>query len=104
MREALEQLQPVRQHKRAGEEEQARASTSEPEARILKTGPGGYAPNCNVQVLTAAANKVVVDGEATQAAGDQHQLEPALARAAALGAGSAQVIVDGGYGTADHLA
>ena len=104
MQDGLKQLQQIRQRKPAAEQAQARVSLSEPDARIMKTGQGGYAPCYNVQVVTDAANKIVLDVEATQQASDQQQLEPALERMAALGAGAPQVIVDGGYVNANSIA
>lgn len=105
LRQALEELEEIRRHKPAGEREQARASMTEPEARIMKTGQGGYAPSYNVQSVTDAAHKIVVDVEVTQQASDQQQLAPALERLAPLcGQTTPPVIVDGGYVTQDSIA
>ena len=99
LNQALEELQEIRQGKPAREREQARVSLSEPEARVMKNGQGGFAPSYNVQSVVDAANKVVLDVEVAQAASDQQQLKPALERIQAQlpAAGKPKVIVDGGY-------
>ena len=93
---ALEQVQKIRRTKPACEREQARASFSEPEARVMKNGQGGFAPAYNVQSVTDATHKIVVNVEVTTQANDQQQLLAALERMEPLMAGT-QVIVDGGY-------
>jgi transposase len=96
LQQALEEVQKIAATKPAGKREQARASFSEPEARVMKQGDGGFAPAYNVQSVTDAAHKIVVNVEVVAQANDQHQLVPALARVEPLGP-AAQVIVDGGY-------
>jgi transposase len=104
--QALQELQEIRCSKPAGEREQARVSLSEPEARVMKNGQGGFAPSYNVQSVVDGAHKIVLDVEVTQAAGDQQQLRPALERLQAKlpAAENATVIVDGGYLTEYSIA
>jgi transposase len=103
---ALEELQEIRHSKPAEEREQARVSVSEPEARVMKNGQGGFAPSYNVQTVVDGAQKIVLDVEVTQAASDQQQLQPALKRLQAQlpAAEKATVIVDGGYLTEHSIA
>ncbi len=93
-------MQQIRESKPAAEREQARVSLSEPEARVMKNGQGGFAPSYNVQSVVDGAHKIVLDVEVTQAAGDQQQLKPALermqAQRAAAAAEKPTEIVDGG--------
>jgi transposase len=104
--QALEELQEIRQHKPPAEREQARVSLSEPEARVMKNGQGGFAPSYNVQSVVDGAHKIVLDVEVTQAASDQQQLPPALERVRAElpATEKATVIVDGGYLTEHSIA
>lgn len=99
LQQALQELQEIRPGKRADEREQARVSMSEPQARVMKNGQGGFAPSYNVQSVVDAAHTIVVDVEVTQAASDQQQLTPALERMQAQwpAAEKPTVIVDGGY-------
>lgn len=106
LKQALEQLQEIRNSKPAAERGEARVSMSEPEARVMKNGQGGFAPSYNVQSVVDGAHKIVLDVEVTQAASDQQQLQPALERMEAqLASVSAKprVIVDGGYVTGHSI-
>jgi transposase len=96
--QALKELEEIRKTKTSSERGQARASRSEPEARIMKTGDGGFAPSYNVQTTTDAAHKILLDVELTPQASDQQQLQPAIERhRRQQGHAPPQVIVDGGY-------
>jgi transposase len=103
LKQALEELEKIRKDKPAAQHEQARASASEPEARIMKNGQGGFAPAYNVQSVTDAAHKIVVNVEVTAEASDQSQLMPALGRVKPGLPAAVQVLVDGGYLTAQSI-
>src|SRR6476620_9234048 len=59
LEQALEEVQKVRQAKRDNKE-QARASQSDPQARIMKQSDGGSAPSYNVQLSTEASIRIIV--------------------------------------------
>ncbi len=96
---ALEELEKVRATKStAGDRERARASVTDPEARIMKLSDGGFGPAYNVQVSTDATTGMIVDAEPTQSGGDHAELSPAVARIeASLGNKPEQVVADGGF-------
>jgi hypothetical protein len=76
----------------------ARASSTDPEARVMRNGEGGTVPSYNVQLLTDAAHGLIVNVEATTDAVDHHQLAPALERCEqTLGRHPQQVVADGDY-------
>jgi len=76
----------------------ARASSTDPEAHMMRNGEGGTAPSYNVQLLADAAHGLVVNVEGTTDAVDHHQLEPALDRCAqTLGRHPGQIVADGDY-------
>ena len=76
----------------------ARASSTDPEAHVMRNGEGGTVPSYNLQLLTDAAHDLIVNVEATTDAVDHHQLEPALDRCEqTLGRLPAQVVADGDY-------
>ena len=76
----------------------ARASSTDPEAHVMRNGEGGTVPSYNVQVLTDAKHGLVVNVEATTDAIDYRQLEPALERCEErLGEQPQQIIADGDY-------
>jgi hypothetical protein len=70
LEQALEEVQKVRQAKWAPDKEQARASQSDPQARIMKQSDGGYAPSYNEQLSTDAAHKIIVGAKVSQCGSD----------------------------------
>jgi transposase len=80
------------------EGKEARVSTSDPEARVMKQPNGGFAPSYNAQVSTDDASGAVVSVALTQAGNDCEQLLPALDRIkAGYGKLPPEFVADGGY-------
>jgi transposase len=76
----------------------ARASSTDPEAQVMRNGEGGTVPSYNVQLLTDTAHGLIVNVEATTDAVDHHHLAPALERCEqTLGRLPQQVVADGDY-------
>ncbi len=76
----------------------ARASITDPEAHVMRNGEGGTVPSYNVQLLTDAAEGLIVNVDMTTEAVDHHQLAPALERCAeTLGRRPGQIVADGDY-------
>jgi len=76
----------------------ARASTTDPEAHVMRNGEGGTVPSYNVQVVTDTKHGLVVNVEATTDAIDYRQLGAALERCETkVGALPQQVVADGDY-------
>ena len=76
----------------------ARASSTDPEAHGMRNGEGGTVPSYNVQLVTDAAQGLIVNVEATTEAVDHHQLAPAMDRCEqTLGRRPGQVVADGDY-------
>jgi transposase len=93
---ALGQIRQLETERPSGQP--ARASSSDPEARIMKQPEGGFAPAYNVQTTTAAVGKAIVSLEVTQAGNDYEQLTPAIDRLQrTLETKPEQAVVDGGY-------
>ena len=95
---ALRELREVQAVKSDPEKRQkARASTTDPEARIMQQPGGGFGPSYNVQISSDAKADLIVGMGVSQAANDAAELEPAMDRVEAnLGEGPQQVVVDGG--------
>ena len=66
--------------KRGQDKEQARASQTDPQARVMKQSDGGYAPSYNVQVSTEASNRIIVGTEVSQNGSDFVHLVGAVAQ------------------------
>jgi transposase len=63
---------------KAEKNEAARASTTDPEATVMKMPDGGYRPAYNVQFSTACQGQVIVGVEVVTEGTDQGQLPPML--------------------------
>jgi transposase len=104
LEQALEEVQKVRQAKRAADKEQARASQSDPQARIMKQSDGGYAPSYNVQLSTEASHRILVGAGVSQNGSDFVHLPGAVAQVGQnLGHKPAQVVVDGGFTSRENI-
>ena len=57
----------------------ARASSTDPEARVMKMANGGFNPAYNVQLATDADSRMIVGVQVTNSGSDSQQLEPMLA-------------------------
>jgi len=100
---ALEELKKVRESKPDEEKAEARVSTSDPEARVMKNGDGGYAPAYNVQVSTDAKHGIIVDVQAVKAGNDWDQLMPAVERIEERLEVPRQMITDAGYTNHENI-
>jgi transposase len=93
--QAVEQMEVSRSE--ASEKKEPRASSTDPEARVMMGAKGAYGPSYNVQISTDAKAKIIVGVGVTQAATDAEELEPAVERIEAnLGEKPKQMVVDGG--------
>jgi transposase len=103
LEQALEEVQKVRESKRQ-DKEQARASQSDPQSRIMKQSDGGYAPSYNVQLSTEASQRIIVSAAVSQSPTDTHQLIGAVAQIEQnLGAKPAQMVVDAGFTSRENI-
>src|ERR1700675_3183808 len=92
----VERLQQEKKHDR--KEFVARASSTDPDAHVMRNGEGGTVPSYNVQLLTDVTHGLVVNVDATTDAIDYRQLQPALERCErALGQKPKQIVADGDY-------
>jgi hypothetical protein len=90
--QALEQLAQVEEQKKKkpiakkgneSEEQyqkrsEARASSTDSEARVMKMADGGYRPAYNVQFSTATDSQIIVGVDVINIGSDQGQLSPML--------------------------
>jgi transposase len=84
--------------------EQARASTTDAEATVMKMGDGGFRPAYNGQFATDTASQVVVGVEAVSVGTDRGQLAPMVEQVEGrCGHSPEEWLVDGGYPAHDQL-
>jgi len=100
IRQALEQLPQVQAAKRRNGDkpEDARASTTEADARVMKMGDGGLRPAFNVQLATTCEDQVIVGVAVTNAGSDMAQMAPMVEQVIErTGHTPQQWLVDGGF-------
>jgi transposase len=81
--QAIAERQKLEQKKeklRKGAGSQARASTTDPEARTMKMADGGYRPAYNVQFATACESRLIVGVRVTNEGVDSGQMAPMVTR------------------------
>ena len=103
---ALAQLPEVAATKKrnAGKAEEARASTTDPDARVMKMGDGGFRPAVNVQFATTCEDQVIVGMAVVNAGSDMAQLAPMVQQVQErLGQSPALWMVDGGFPAHEQL-
>lgn len=99
VKRALEELQKVRATKYSKKDAaEARASTTDPEARVMKMADGGFRPAYNVQLATDVESRVIVGVEVSNVGSDQGQMTPMLDEIERrIGGKPDEYLVDGGF-------
>ena len=108
--EAMRQCEELQQQREASAKQsgrkvdEARASTTDPEARVMKFPDGGYRPGYNVQFATDTESGVIVGVEVTNAGNDGEQLPPMLDQLKErYERVPDEALVDGGFATMDAI-
>ena len=105
--EAMRQCEELRQQREAScgrKELEARASTTDPEARVMKFPDGGFRPGYNVQFATDTESGVIMGVEVTNAGGDGEELPPMLDQLKERYERMPnEALVDGGFATKDAI-
>ena len=77
---------------------EVRASSTDPEARVMKMADGGFRPAYNVQFVTATGSQLIVGVDVCNLGSDLGQLSPMLDQVEQrYGQRPAEWLVDGGY-------
>ncbi len=100
IRAALEQLPQVQAAKRRNGDkpEDARASTTDADARVMKMGDGGFRPAFNVQLASTCEDQVIVGVDVSDAGSDMAQMAPMVQQVIErTGSIPGQWLVDGGF-------
>ncbi|HWB73883.1 MAG TPA: IS1182 family transposase [Nannocystaceae bacterium] len=83
---------------------EARVSTTDPEARVMKMGDGGWRPAYNIQLAADTASRFVVGVSVTNLGNDGGQIVPMLEQLEKrIGRTPAQYLVDGGFAKHDDI-
>jgi transposase len=105
IQKALEELPKAREAKKTqADKDDARTSETDPEARVMKMGDGGFRPAYNLQFSTTTEEKVIVGVSVTNLGNDFEELSPMLEQIEARqGALPSEALVDGGYVKASQI-
>jgi transposase len=95
---ALAELPAARAAKPADEADEARVSTTDPDARVMKMADGGYRPAYNIALAADSGHQVIVGVDATNVGSDREQAPPMVAQVEErLDRLPTQWLMDGGF-------
>jgi hypothetical protein len=95
---ALAEIERLQAAKKTDKSKPQQASSTDPEARFMRTGDGGLAPAYNVQLAADEEHGFIVDVETVDDPQDASQLPSAMERIkTSLGRYPEQALADGGY-------
>jgi transposase len=98
VRRALRRLPEMAAKKKGDTKAEARASTTDPSATVMKMADGGFRPAYNVHLCTDTASQVIVGVEVSTAGNDQGEMLPMLEQLRArYGQVPQEILVDSGY-------
>jgi transposase len=101
---AIEHFKEIEEKKKSDEKEKARASTTDPEARIMKGADGGFRPAYNVQLATDTAAQIITGVDVTNSGGDQGQLAPMVEQhEERYDKAPDEMLVDGGFAKKEDI-
>jgi hypothetical protein len=82
----------------------ARASTTDPDARVMKTADGGFRPAFNVQFASDTKSQVIVGVDAVNEGTDAGQLKPMVDQIQErTGVRPKEMLADGGFSTKEDI-
>jgi transposase len=100
----VRQRQEERRQTKRSEPEEARASSTDSDARKMKRSHGGFEPSFNVQTATDVSSGMIVAVEVTEQACDNGLLRPVVEKTEANTQTAVErVLVDAGYSDAEDV-
>jgi hypothetical protein len=101
---ARQELAQVQQGKPPEKKEAARVSTSDPEARVMKMGDGGFRPAVNVQLATDTQSQIITGADVSNVGSDKGLLGPMLDQHKdRYGQPPGEMLVDGGFAAREDI-
>lgn len=102
--QALEQLPKVAAKKKPAEKDQARVSTTDAEARVMKMADGGFRPAFNAQFAVDTETQIIVGVAVTNVGSDQGEMVPMIEQLEQrYQRVPGQTLVDGGFAALDQI-
>lgn len=100
----LAELQKQKEQRKKGSGDEARCSTTDPEARQMKMGDGGFRPAYNVQFATDGDARMIVSVDVTNNGSDGGQMSPMHADVCEkYDKTPDNYVVDGGFSTIEDI-
>ena len=84
-------------------QKEPRASSTDPEARVMKMADGGFRPAYNMQIVSAVEGQVVVAVDVETSGSDRGLARPAIERLLEAGIEPKDYLVDGGFTKNDDI-
>ncbi len=101
---ARQVLPEVQARKKPEKKDQARASTTDPDARFMKMPDGGIRPAVNVQLATDTGSQIITGVEVTNAGSDMGQMAPMIdEHRDRYGRPPGAMLVDGGFASREDI-
>ena len=106
---ALQQLAEIKAHrarrgrenrnnrKKGSKRSEPRASTTDPQARVMKMADGGFRPAYNCQVASVAEGQIAIAVDVTNVGSDRGLMRPMQERLAGFYGCAKRYLVDGGF-------
>jgi transposase len=102
--EAAQHIAAQREKRKKGDGANARASTTDPEARTMKMGDSGFRPAYNVQMATDAESGIILNMDVINEGSDAGQMKPMMDEIKAkVGQAPKNLLTDGGFSTIDDI-
>ena len=96
--QALARLPQLQAKKKPDEKDKARASTTDPEATVMKMADGGYRPAYNIEYAATTDGQVIVGVSVTSTGSDMGQITPMLDQIEArFDVRPEEALADGGF-------
>jgi transposase len=102
--QALERMPEMEAKIKPGEKKEARVSTTDPQATVMKMADGGFRPAYNVEYSTTCDGQVVVGVDVVTVGSDQGQMPPMLDQIEdRFEHRPKEVLVDGGFAKLEDI-
>jgi transposase len=109
-RERQERLQRALQHvgeieaQKKSKDKEARASTTDADAHVMKMGDGGFRPAYNVQLATDTQTQIITGVDVSTSGGDQGKMAPMVQQhEERYGETPKEYLVDGGFAKKEDI-
>jgi transposase len=102
--QAVQQMAEQREKRKKGDGAEARASTTDPDARKMKMGDGGFRPAYNVQMATDAQSGIILNMDVVNEGSDAGQMKPMMDEIKEnVGQAPKILLTDGGFSTVEDI-